>query len=560
MNTKTTSSTLTTISNIAANQQNFDNEEMSRQTELALDVRPVGANGDRDTFNIMNVFLISRRKHAQWLAGLGERFPWLPPNTHINIAPGHMSIVERYLSKVGSLLGGKKLEFLAIDSSLLRIPFANIDFGEKVGNGQARAIESSKDIFNSNPICALCGDMIDPDAFQSQVVCEEHKHHADLGILFADDLTPDLSQALARMTCSNVEADANAESANEAEMDHDDFPCYGGDDDPFQNTVRMYDPQELDKVEKSVAGRDRDTKTRIQNLVKNVKDRGCFRQLATLPENWQSELDALESGFPNFAEYVDNLRCQMALASIGDGIIRLLPVILNGPPGIGKSEILSRLANLLDLPQPLKIDFATAQNSSQLTGSDAHWSNSSEGRLFETLMLGQYANPLILIDEIEKNHNAGRYNPTVALYGLLEKTSAAQFEDLSMRGLKIDASHVLWVASANDADLLDEPIKSRFTILNIPEPTAEQTRKIQSSIWKSMAVSGELGVWFNPDTPLPQGTLDALNKLSPRQTKLMLKLAAGRAVAANRKEIRAEDVRRNFTSRDMVTTRRVGFV
>jgi ATP-dependent Lon protease len=69
--------------------------------------------------------------------------------------------------------------------------------------------------------------------------------------------------------------------------------------------------------------------------------------------------------------------------------------------------------------------------------------------VFETLVDGQYANPVMVVDEIDKARGEHAYDPLGALYSLLEHDTAGSLHRRVRRGA-IDASQVIWVATAND--------------------------------------------------------------------------------------------------------------
>jgi len=140
-----------------------------------------------------------------------------------------------------------------------------------------------------------------------------------------------------------------------------------------------------------------------------------------------------------------------------------------GEPGVGKTEFMLTLAN--DLNTTLEIiDISTSQSGASLSGSDNYWSNTKTGMLFNALIFGELANPILLLDEIDKGRSDDGYDPLAALHQLLEQRQAKEFCDLSVPEIKIDASHVLWIATANNIELIESQIVDRFTVFNISVP------------------------------------------------------------------------------------------
>jgi ATP-dependent Lon protease len=94
------------------------------------------------------------------------------------------------------------------------------------------------------------------------------------------------------------------------------------------------------------------------------------------------------------------------------------------------------------------------------------------------VLLGEVANPLFLLDEVEKASGDERYPALNALYSLLEERTARNFEDLSAPGIPFDASRVLWAGSSNAAERLEAPIRDRVRIFSIKPPSRDAMRRM----------------------------------------------------------------------------------
>ena len=64
-----------------------------------------------------------------------------------------------------------------------------------------------------------------------------------------------------------------------------------------------------------------------------------------------------------------------------------------------------------------------------LSGASSQWKGARPGKVFETLVDGQYANPVMVVDEIDKARGEHAYDPMGALYSLLEIDTAGSFTD-----------------------------------------------------------------------------------------------------------------------------------
>lgn len=275
---------------------------------------------------------------------------------------------------------------------------------------------------------------------------------------------------------------------------------------------------------------DRDERERAKHLVEDLKrDRG-YRKLARLAPDWPAELYALERDFPNFAEarVFDYLRAMFTLASLDNGVPDLAPMLWCGPPGIGKTFLSDRLAEILGVPLH-RVCMEVEQTNSTLCGSSEFWSNTKPGMLFNMLTEGMYANALVLLDEVDKAGGDSRYDPLGPLYGLLERRTAGHFHDLAFPGLELDASRVNWVCTANTDDSIPEPLLSRMRRFDIPAPTAAQCAALARKIFEGART--KLPVEFHA---LSDEACQAAVKLTPREMEPAMREAIGKALSAGR--------------------------
>jgi SpoVK/Ycf46/Vps4 family AAA+-type ATPase len=279
----------------------------------------------------------------------------------------------------------------------------------------------------------------------------------------------------------------------------------------------------------------RETSMRLINIQRKLNKEKNFKPLAEVNDN---TLDGLgEDNFPNFAELLKFLQSRIALAKMSDGALRLPPILLLGNHGVGKSEFLMQLAKRVKTGF-LLINVASAQSASQITGSDIQFYNAKNGDLFDMLAFGKTANPIVFLDELDKPNDRS-INPTSALFSLLEKTSAAAFQDLSLPGVTLDASHVQWIAAANSEDDIDPIILSRFKVFKIPDPTKEQMPAIVRSVWKGILLREPAGIHFDA---LSDKVVQKFSAVSARSARKILEDAMGYAAVDGRYAIEERDI------------------
>lgn len=312
------------------------------------------------------------------------------------------------------------------------------------------------------------------------------------------------------------------------------------------------DLDEVEQIKRSIMRRsaDSDARNRIKAICDDLLQRGEYRPYGSLPD--MDALNMLEKMFPNFPETIDVVRSAVALANLGDGILEIPPLLLVGPPGIGKTQLANDLAGLF-ATDFLEIRMETEQSGAGINGSSEFWSNTQTGQLFNILTTGRTANPVILLDELDKADGDSRFNPVGGLYSLLERETARRFEDQSLRGLKIDASSVIWMITANDESLIPEPILSRVVVQHIRPPTREESMMIANSIYTSIRNGRTWGERFCLELNI--AVAEKLAKMGPRQMKVCLLNAFGKAAIACRDFISPDDIPDSQASNG-----RIGFV
>jgi ATP-dependent Lon protease len=174
-----------------------------------------------------------------------------------------------------------------------------------------------------------------------------------------------------------------------------------------------------------------------------------------------------------------------------------------------------------------------------LSGASSQWKNAKPGKVFDTFLNGDYANPVIVVDELDKASGDSQYDPLGALYELLEAQTATRFVDEFVE-LPIDASGAVWLATANDPARIPEPLLDRLTVYEIEAPDAEGSARIAATIYREIRGSHDWGRQF-PGAPAAS-VLDKLASLPPRDMRRALHAAFGAAKLAGRTELGPDDL------------------
>jgi ATP-dependent Lon protease len=174
-----------------------------------------------------------------------------------------------------------------------------------------------------------------------------------------------------------------------------------------------------------------------------------------------------------------------------------------------------------------------------LSGASSQWKGARPGKVFETLVDGQYANPVMVVDEIDKARGEHAYDPLGALYSLLELDTAQTFTD-EFAEVAIDASQVIWVATANDERAIPEPILNRVNVYEVQMPDRDAARTIARRLYTGIRAAHDWGRRF--DEQPTDAVLDRLAELAPREMRRAWMTAFGNARLDARDQVEVRDL------------------
>ncbi len=261
-------------------------------------------------------------------------------------------------------------------------------------------------------------------------------------------------------------------------------------------------------------------------------------------------MEPLFEGLPNFTQVLDDIRKHLALCVDSEDSVELPPMLLLGEPGIGKTYFARRIAELLGTGYGF-VPMSSLTAGWVLSGASSQWKNAKPGKVFDTFLNGDYANPVIVVDELDKTSADSQYDPLGALYELLETDTATRFVDEFVE-VPIDASGAVWLATANEAARIPEPLLSRLNVYEIDAPDAEGSARIAASIYREVREAHDWGRRF-PEA-LGASALEKLSALPPREMRRTIHAAFGNAKLAGRDDIGPEDIQEGRNRRP-----RIGF-